>query len=75
MNFSEDFFEDEVRDGYLVTSKMKIPAPAGYDEILKCQYGDYMKPVKGGTWHEGIYLDPDTPYYITLKNNSDKKEI
>ena len=48
MNFSEDFFEDEVRDGYLVTCKMKIPAPAGYDEILKCQYGDYMKPVKGG---------------------------
>ena len=45
-----------------------VPAPAGYEEVLKCQYGDYMKPVKGGTWHEGIYLDPDTPYYITLKD-------
>ena len=48
-----------------------VPAPAGYDEVLKCQYGDYMTPVKGGTWHEGIYLDPDTPYYITLNQRKE----
>ena len=49
---------------YLPFENIKVPAPVGYDEILKCQYGDYRKFVRNGSAHEGIYLDPDTPYYL-----------
>ena len=28
-----------------------VPVPAGYDEVLRLQYGDYMKPVKAPTQH------------------------
>ena len=31
-----------------------LPVPIGYDEILRQQYGDYMKPVKERTMH-GMY--------------------
>ena len=41
---------------------IEFPAPAGWDHILSCEYGDYMKPVQGLSWHEGAYMDPDTPY-------------
>lgn len=42
-----------------------VPVPGGYDNILKIQYGDYMKfppKEKRGLWHEFVF-DPDTPYY------------
>lgn len=43
--------------------------PIGYEEVLKVQYGDYMKfpPIeKRGTWHSGEYY-PDIPYQIYYK--------
>ena len=49
---------------YLPFENIEVPAPAGYDELLKCQYGNYMEFVKGGSFHNGIILDPDTPYYL-----------
>lgn len=30
---------------------LMIPAPAGYDELLRMEYGDYMTPVKAPTLH------------------------
>lgn len=30
---------------------IQVPVPAGYDEVLRLQYGDYMKPVKAPTQH------------------------
>lgn len=47
---------------YLPFENMMVPAPAGYDAILKYRYGDYMKPVQGLSAHEGIIFDPYVPY-------------
>lgn len=51
-----------------------IPVPAGYDEILKIQYGDYHTPVQGGTLHENIFLDPDTPYRYYMEHPEEMKD-
>ena len=44
-----------------------------YDQVLKSIYGDYMTPRKGGTIHEGIFLDPDMPYKEWLRKKHDNK--
>lgn len=36
---------------------IKIPAPIGYDALLRSQYGDYMKPIHSGGEH-------DYPFYL-----------
>ena len=39
--------------------------PSRYDEILKCQYGDWHQypPVQSrGTWHNGMIIDTEKPY-------------
>lgn len=43
---------------------IEIPVPAGYNEILKSLYGDYMKlpPVDERGVHHNIFFDPDKPY-------------
>lgn len=45
-----------------------IPVPAGYDEFLTSQYGDYMTPVKAPTLHgdEQIYVDAERSYLELL---------
>ena len=43
----------------------KFPIPAGYDNILKTIYGDYMQfpPIEErGTWHSDYLIDPDKSY-------------
>jgi len=57
---------------WLPFENIMVPAPIGYDEILKCQYGNYMEPVRGTAMHEVSCLDPDTPYYILLERNDNK---
>ncbi len=47
---------------YLPFEHLRIPAPAEYDKILTQCYGDYRQPIPGGSSHEEIFLDPDTPY-------------
>lgn len=44
-----------------------LDCPRSYDPILKNQYGDYMKFVKGGAIHTMAVVDPDTPYTIKLR--------
>ncbi|MCM1387198.1 MAG: LicD family protein [Bacillus sp. (in: Bacteria)] len=56
-----EWFQETV---YLPFEHIKVPAPAEYDKILTQCYGDYMTPVKGGTGHENIILDPDMPYDV-----------
>lgn len=34
-----------------------IPAPAAYDEVLKIEYGDYMRIVRTGSTHDYPYYD------------------
>lgn len=41
---------------------LRLIAPKGYDNILHTQYGDYMRPVQGGSLHGGVILDPERPY-------------
>lgn len=54
---------------YLPFENMMVPAPAGYDSLLKLRYGDYMTPARVPSMHEGIFLDPDHPYtnYVGVK--------
>jgi lipopolysaccharide cholinephosphotransferase len=40
----------------------EIPCPKEYDPILRTQYGDYMKFVKGGQIHTMALCDPNMPY-------------
>ncbi len=47
---------------YLPFENMMVPAPAEYEKYLKCRYGDYMAPVQAPNMHDGIFLDPETPY-------------
>ena len=54
-----EWFKDVV---YLPFEHIQLPVPAEYDKILTQCYGDYLIPVKGGTAHENIILDPDMPY-------------
>lgn len=52
---------------YLPFENIMVPAPAGYDNILRQRYGDYMKPVQGASLHEGLFWDPDEPYTKYVK--------
>ena len=43
-----------------------IPCPEAYDPILRTQYGDYMKFVKGGQIHTMVICDPDIPFKVKI---------
>ena len=48
-----------------------LPIPAGWDDFLTQEYGDYMQlpPVsERGTTHSMV-MDPDTPYKEILKRD------
>lgn len=44
-----------------------IPVPAGYDELLRMEYGDYMKPVQAPTMHGTMLYDAEHSYEHYLK--------
>ena len=52
---------------YLPFEDFEIPVPKGFEQILTLEYGDYMKPVMGGSAHETAIIDPDRPYTYYLK--------
>lgn len=60
-----DWFSETV---YLPFEYLTIPAPAGYDQILTIQYGDYHQYLMGGSAHEGIFWDPDRPYLYYMEH-------
>lgn len=41
---------------------IKIPVPVEFDKILKANYGDYMKFVKGTATHGGVVFDTEKPW-------------
>ncbi|MBQ8225432.1 MAG: LicD family protein [Bacteroides sp.] len=47
---------------YRLFEDMKIPIPAGYDSILRTDYGDYMKRVKAPTGHGILKYDTERSY-------------
>ncbi len=55
----KEWFEDTV---YLPFEYLEVPVPAEYDKVLIRRYGDYQKPVRGGSTHQNIILDPDMSY-------------
>lgn len=46
---------------------LMIPCPSGYDELLRLEYGDYMKPVQAPTMHGTMLYDAEKPYEEYLK--------
>lgn len=53
---------------YLPFEYLEIPVPCGYHEILERHYGDYQTFHKNRSTHEGIFLDPDTPYRYYMEH-------
>ena len=39
-----------------------IPCPSGYDELLRLEYGDYMRPVQAPTMHGTMLYDAEKSY-------------
>ena len=60
-HFKRSIFNDTI---WVPFEDRMIPVPAGYDEFLTSQYGDYMTPVKAPTLHEAdhIYIDTKRSY-------------
>ena len=46
---------------------MMVPVPAGYDEILRNYYGDYMTPVKAPSMHGSVIFDTERSYKEVIK--------
>lgn len=63
--WNKEWFDDIIT---LPFEFIEIPCPKEYDSILRTQYGDYMKFVKGGQIHTMALCDPDTPYKAKLFN-------
>lgn len=61
-----EWYSDTV---YLPFENRMVPAPAEYDKILKCRYGNYMTPAQIPNQHDGIFLDPDVPYTQYIGND------
>lgn len=70
---SLDDFKDTF---YLDFETLKVPAPSGYDNILKRLYGDYMKPVQGNSKHGNMLVDTHLSYKNTpIINIEDRKTM
>lgn len=63
--WNRDWFDDIITLPFEFT---EIPCPKEYDPILRTQYGDYMKFVKGGQIHTMALCDPDTPFKDKMSN-------
>lgn len=61
----KEWYSDTV---YLPFEYLKIPAPVHYDEVLKNQYGDYHKLVKGKSGHGRLFFDTETPYRYYMEH-------
>lgn len=44
-----------------------VTMPAGYEEMLTAQYGDWRTPVRNAAYHEMYYFDADRPYSEALE--------
>ena len=61
--FDRHIFDDTV---WLDFEDTKIPAPMGYDLLLRTQYGDYMKPAQAPTNHGDVVFDTKQSYRLVL---------
>lgn len=56
---NKEYYEEII---YLPFENITVPAPKGYEEVLSLMYGDWHQFVQNGSYHEGIFFDPDNPY-------------
>ena len=85
MAFSWNKFEKDKRTKHLMDEirwlpfeDMLMPVSFKCDEILRKQYGDYMKPAKAPSLHGGfLVLDPDKDYkeYLPELRKQARKEL
>lgn len=61
----EDWFKETIMMPF---EDMMMPVPYGYDNILKTQYGDYMKPVKAPSMHGNVIFSITEDYKVGLRN-------
>lgn len=64
-HYEREWFEEVI---YMPFCDMTIPVPAGYEKILKMEYGNWKIPVIGGSLHDGMVIDPDIPYKECLRS-------
>lgn len=59
-----EWFEDTV---WLPFERVELPVPANYHEMLVHEFGDYMTPVQGGSYHGAAIIDTEKSYeeYLT----------
>lgn len=50
----------------------KFPCPAGWDELLTAQYGDWRTPVMGTSLHEGCEIDLNKSYKVVIDERLSK---
>ena len=64
--YDKSWFDDIVM---LPFEDRELPCPIGWEQLLTAQYGDWRTPVKGGSQHEGTYVNVERPYteYIETK--------
>lgn len=69
--YKREWIEDTIWVPY---ENIEIPISKHYDEFLTLLYGDYMTPYIGGSYHDGMFMDPENPYedYMSGKLNYDK---
>ena len=59
LTWNKDWFDELITIPFEFTD---IVSPKAYDPILRTQYGDYRKYVKGGQIHTMVLYDPETPF-------------
>ncbi len=58
-NFKREWYEQECIIDF---ENLGLPAPIGYEGVLRCYYKDWHKFVQGGSAHEGILMSADISY-------------
>lgn len=61
----KEWYSDTV---YLPFEYLEIPVPACYDEVLKNQYGNYHKLLKGRSGHGRLFFDTEKPYRYYMEH-------
>ena len=59
LTWNKEWFDELITIPFEFTD---IVCPKAYDPILRTQYGDYVKFVKGGQIHSMVLIDSDTPF-------------
>ena len=69
------FFYREDYERGIVPHKFEsiyIDIPAGFDRVLRVQYGDYKTPVKMQSYHGDTIFDCNTPYKEYIKSHKNE---